>query len=139
VRSRRKQRVDQDFEIPLIPMIDCLFVLLVFFLVATTLKKTEKELPVNLPLSGAAMDAEQKEDVLVIGVDSKGQKYFGSEAVTTELMHQRLAAAALANPNRRVRVDADVNTSYANVVELIELCEFNNLRNVGFRTKNSAK
>lgn len=139
MRSRRKQHVDQDFEIPLIPMIDCLFVLLVFFLVATTLKKTEKELPINLPLSGAALDAEQKEDILVLGVDSSGQKYFGSEPVTTELMHQRLAAAALANPNRRVRLDADVNTPYVAVVELIELCEFNNLRNVGFRTKNSVK
>ena len=135
----RKKHADQDFEIPLIPMIDCLFVLLVFFLVATTLKKTEKELPINLPLSGAAIDAEQKEDVLVLSVDSKGQKFFGSEPVTTELMHQRLTAAALADPNRRVRLDADVSTPYVAVVELIELCEFNNLRNVGFRTKNQAK
>jgi biopolymer transport protein ExbD len=135
----RKKHADQDFEIPLIPMIDCLFVLLVFFLVATTLKKTEKELPINLPLSGAAIDAEQKEDVLVLSVDSKGQKFFGSEPVTTELMHQRLTAAALADPNRRVRLDADVSTPYIAVVELIELCEFNNLRNVGFRTKNQAK
>jgi biopolymer transport protein ExbD len=120
-------------------MIDCLFVLLVFFLVATTLKKTEKELPINLPLSGAAIDAEQKEDVLVLSVDSKGQKFFGTEPVTTELMHQRLTAAALADPNRRVRLDADVSTPYIAVVELIELCEFNNLRNVGFRTKNQAR
>jgi len=135
----RKKHADQDFEIPLIPMIDCLFVLLVFFLVATTLKKTEKELPINLPLSGAAIDAEQKEDVLVLSVDSKGQKFFGAEPVTTELMHQRLTAAALADPNRRVRLDADVSTPYIAVVELIELCEFNNLRNVGFRTRNQAK
>lgn len=135
----RKRHADQDFEIPLIPMIDCLFVLLVFFLVATTLKKTEKELPINLPLSGAAIDAEQKEDILVLSVDGKGQKYLGTEPVSTEILHQRLTAAALADPNRRVRLDADVNTPYVAVVELIELCEFNNLRNVGFRTKNSSK
>ena len=138
MRSRKKH-ADQDFEIPLIPMIDCLFVLLVFFLVATTLKKTEKELPITLPVSGAALDAEQKEDMLILAVDSKGQKYFGSEPVTTELMHQRLTAAALATPGRRVRLDADVNTPYVAVVELIELCEFNNLLNVGFRTRNPAR
>lgn len=135
----RKRHADQDFEIPLIPMIDCMFVLLVFFLVATTLKKTEKELPVDLPQSGAALDTEQKEDVLVLGVDAKGQKYFGSEPVTTEVMSQRLAAAALANPGRRVRLDADVATPYSGVIELVELCEFNNLRNVGFRTKSSGQ
>ncbi len=131
----KNKHAEQDFEIPLIPMIDCLFVLLVFFLVATTLKKTEKELPVELPLSGAALDTEQKEDVIVVGLDRKGQKFFGSESVSTEIMHQRLAAAALENPGRKVRVDADAGAPYGGVVELIEICEFNNLRNVGFRTK----
>jgi len=111
----RNKHADQDFEIPLIPMIDCLFVLLVFFLVATTLKKTEKELPLELPESGAAMDVEQKEDVIVLGLNRHGQKYFGSEAVTTEVMNQHLAAAAIENPNRRVRLDADAATSYAAV------------------------
>ena len=136
---RLKKQPDQDFEIPLIPMIDCMFVLLLFFLVATTLKKTEKELPMQLPQSGAAIDTEQKEDMLVIGVDRNGQKYFATEPVTTELMHQRLSAAAAANPNRRVRLDADAATPYAAIVELIEMCEFNNLRNVGFHTRTPAK
>ncbi len=136
---RIKKQVDQDFEIPLIPMIDCLFVLLVFFLVATTLKKTEKELPVELPQSGAAIDTEQKQETLVIGVDRAGQKYFAGETVTTELMHQRLAAAAAAGPSRPVRIDADVATPFASIVELLEMCEFNNLRNVGFHTKSQGK
>jgi len=135
----RNKHADQDFEIPLIPMIDCLFVLLVFFLVATTLKKTEKELPLVLPESGAAMDIEQKEDVIVLGLDRNGQKYFGSEAVTTEVMNQRLSAAAIENPNRRVRLDADAATSYSAVVQVVEMCQFNNLRNVGFRTKPFGK
>lgn len=135
----KNKHAEQDFEIPLIPMIDCLFVLLVFFLVATTLKKTERELPVELPQSGAAVDVEQKEDVIVVGLDQAGQKFFGSEAVTTEVMHQRLAAAALENPGRRVRLDADVATPYAAVVEVVEMCQFNNLRNVGFRTRSAGK
>lgn len=135
----KNKHAEQDFEIPLIPMIDCLFVLLVFFLVATTLKKTEKELPLELPQSGAAFDVEQKEDVIILGLDRSGQKYFGSEAVTTEILHQRLAAAALENPERRVRLDADATAPYASVVELVEMCQFNNLRNVGFRTRTPGK
>ena len=136
---RVKKQPDQDFEIPLIPMIDCMFVLLLFFLVATTLKKTEKELPMQLPQSGAAVDTEQKDDMLVLGVASNGQKFFATEPVTTELMHERLAAAAAANPNRRVRLDADVATPYAAIVELLEMCEFNNLNNVGFHTRSSRR
>jgi len=131
----KKKSADQDFEMPLIPMIDMMFVLLLFFLVATTLKKTEKELPMVLPQSGAAIDTEQKDDTLVIGIDRSGQKYFATELVSTNLMMDRLAAAAAANPMRRVRIDADVDTPYKSIVELIEMCEFNNLKNVGFHTK----
>lgn len=136
---RIKKQAEQDFEIPLIPMIDCLFVLLVFFLVATTLKKTEKELPLQLPESGVAIDTEQKSDTLVLGLGRDGQRFFAGEPVTTEVMHQRLAAAAAANPARRIRLDADVATPYAAVIETVEMCEFNGLRNVGFHTKSTGK
>jgi len=131
----RKKSADQDFEMPLIPMIDMMFVLLLFFLVATTLKKTEKELPMKLPQSGAAIDTEQKDDTLVIGVDRNGQKYLDTNLVSTDLLMQRLAAAAAEKPDRSVRIDADVDTPYKSIVELLEMCEFNNLRNVGFHTK----
>jgi biopolymer transport protein ExbD len=33
----------------------------------------------------------------------------------------------------------DAATSYAAVVEVVEMCQFNNLRNVGFRTKTFGK
>ena len=136
---RLKKAAEQDFEIPLIPMIDCLFVLLVFFLVATTLKKTDKELPVQLPESGVAVDTEQQSDTLVLGLGRGGQKFVAGEAVTTEVLHERLAAAARANPQRRVRVDADVATPYVAVIEVVELCEFYGLRHVGFHTKAPGK
>src|SRR4051812_46933271 len=112
-------------------MIDCMLVIIIFFLVATTLKKTEKELPMELPQSGASVDTEESDKPLIIGVDLRGQKYFGTEPVTTDLLHQRLAEAARANPRQRVRVDADQAVPYAAVVELIELCQFQGLKNVG--------
>ncbi|PTX94716.1 biopolymer transporter ExbD [Verrucomicrobia bacterium LW23] len=136
---RIKRQADVDFEIPLIPMIDCMFVLLLFFLVATTLKKTEKELPLKLPESGAAVDSEQKSDTIVLGLDAAGQRYFAGESVTIDNLMQRLQAASAANKDRKVRIDADVGTPFKYVVEIMEMCEFNGLRNVSFRTKNKGQ
>ena len=42
---RTKKPDEEPFEIMLIPMIDCLLVIIIFFLVATTLKNRAKELP----------------------------------------------------------------------------------------------
>ena len=47
---------DSDDEVQMAPLIDCVFLLLIFFLVATKLKKVEPEVPIELPVSGAAIE-----------------------------------------------------------------------------------
>ena len=43
-----------EVDVQMTPLIDCVFLLLVFFLVAATLKKPHKELEIQLPHSAAA-------------------------------------------------------------------------------------
>ena len=44
-----KQEEDAPVEVQLTPLIDCVFLLLIFFLVSSQLKKVEKRLEVDLP------------------------------------------------------------------------------------------
>lgn len=126
---------DDVVEVQMAPLIDIVFLLLIFFLVATTMKKIEKELPLELPESGAAIEQAQEEDLIILGVDKEGQKYFGAEPIANEALHAKLREAAAINPRQRVRIDADRATRYEHVIELIELTEFEGLRNVGLHTK----
>lgn len=138
-----KKPEEEPFEIMLIPMIDCMLVLIIFFLVATTLKMTEKELPVDLPSAAGAMVAEPVPDLLVIGVDREGRPYLASdgivEPVDTERLHQRLREAARVNPERRVRIDGDRNARFEDVVRVMDLCQFEGLRNVGLHTQGERR
>src|SRR5438874_537007 len=103
MRSRRR-REEEAIEINLIPMIDCMLILLIFFMVATTIKHYEKELPIELPRADAAINKQVEEDLLVLAVDQRGQKYIKGTPVTTELLHDRLKSTP---PTQRVRIDAD--------------------------------
>ncbi|MCX6905678.1 MAG: biopolymer transporter ExbD [Verrucomicrobia bacterium] len=136
---RTRKHEEEPFEIMLIPMIDCMLVIIIFFLVATTLKNREKELPLDLPDSAAAPSIEQPPDILVIGVDKEGRTYLGSgeriEAVDTERLHQRIRDAARLNPTQRVRIDGDRNTRFADIIHIVDLCQFEGLKNVGLHTK----
>ncbi len=138
MRVRRPD--DEPFEIPLIPMIDCMLVIIIFFLVATTLKHHARELPVELPDSTAAVEAAVPPDVLVIGVDRAGATWLGEadrpRPVSTEQLHQNLRDAARDNPGRRIRVDADRAAPFEYVVRVLDLCEFEGLRNVGLHTRS---
>ena len=131
----RHRRADDDPEVQMAPLIDCVFLLLIFFLLATTLKKIEKELPLELPHSAAAIDVAEEPDLLIISIDKFGRKYVGSELMGTRALHEYVKSVARKDPKRRVRVDADENVPYRHVVEVIELCRFEGLRNVGLHTR----
>lgn len=140
MRTRKPE--EEPFEIMLIPMIDCMLVIIIFFLVATTLKNREKELPLELPEAAASSNLEQPPDILIIGVDKEGRTFLGSgervEPVDTERLHQRIREAARLNPAQRVRIDGDRNTRFEDIIHVIDLCQFEGLKNVGLHThKNS--
>ena len=136
---RVKKPEEEPFEIMLIPMIDCMLVIIIFFLVATTLKQMEKELPLDLPVSQAALSIEQPPDLFIIGVDRAGRPYLSSgsviEPVETERLHQRIREVARLNPNQRVRIDGDRLTPYESIIRIVDLCQFEGLKNVGLHTK----
>jgi len=133
----RIQEEEEDYlEIPLASLMDAMFILIIFFVVTTTMKKVHRELPLELPPSAVAVSRVSSTEVLVLSVDSEGNKYVNSEPVTTTGLLDSLREAALVDPNRRVRIDADRDTRYSAIVEVIEAAHFQGLKNVGFRTRN---
>jgi len=135
----RRKRHDEEMEINLIPMIDIMLILLIFFMVATTIKSTQKALPIELPPSTASIDLASQDNLLVIGIDSTGAKYLEGDPVTTDVLHERIRAAAAANSTQTVRVDADHQTPYVHLIEVVELCQFEGLRNINLRTRDIRK
>ena len=133
---------DEPFEIMLIPMIDCMLVIIIFFLVATTLKNKQQELPLNLADAGSALTVVQVPDVLIIGVDKLGRVYLGegesTSQVDSERLHQHLRQMAQSNPDHKVRIDADRDSRFLDVVRVVDLCAFEGLHNVGLHTRSDS-
>jgi biopolymer transport protein ExbD len=123
---------DEQPEINLIALIDCIFFLLMFFMVATSFRHQEdgrppEALPIELPRSAVSFDqATAAADPLVIGVDVKGGVYWG---------RARLHAEAARDPSRPVRIDGDTQVAYQEVVHLLDLCQFEGLTHVAMRTR----
>ena len=67
---RRKARVAQDQEKNLTPLIDCVFLLLIFFMVTTVFKQPYR-LQVELPQARNAREAEEKKLVASVTVDGQ--------------------------------------------------------------------
>lgn len=124
---------EDNIEVQMAPLIDCVFLLLIFFLVATTLKKINKELPIELPRADAAIEIREEPDTLVLGVDRVGNLYVNSQPATVTMLFENVRDAKIRN--RPVRLDADKDTRYERILEVIEMCRVERINNVGLHTR----
>jgi biopolymer transport protein ExbD len=80
----RPQRSDERVDINLTPLIDVVFLLLIFFMVSTTFDRHAK-LKVELP-EASAKPAQQQQDPIVISIDAKGNYFINDrQLVNTRL------------------------------------------------------
>ncbi|MYN41754.1 hypothetical protein GTP55_20555 [Duganella sp. FT109W] len=134
---------DEQPEIGLIALIDCIFFLLMFFMVATSFKqpsalKPQAELPVSLPVSQVSLEPNEAGAApLVIGVDQDGQLFLDGARVSTQVLHGRLKQEAAANPRRRVRIDGDQLARYQDIVHVLDLCQFERLTDISMHTRSA--
>lgn len=132
----------EEPEISLVAMIDCIFFLLMFFMLATTFKqqeefKRQKELPVQLPAAEASLvRGAAAQDALVIGVDRDGGLFVEGRPVTVQQLHTTLAREAAARPLRRIRIDGDRAASYQHIVRVLDLCQLDGLTNIAMHTRD---
>ena len=134
---RIREMEEEHIEMQMAPLIDCVFLLLIFFLVATTLKKIEKELPLDLPISAAAMRTPASDDTLVVSIDRDGNLYLGSTPVGQGDLQKQLRSVAGENPQYRIRIDGDRAAPLQSVVQVLDMCNFEGLTNV--RIKSGTK
>ncbi len=126
---------EEDTGLQMAPLIDCVFLLIIFFLVATTLKKVEKELPLDLPQASAAVSRRVIEDMTVISVDRSGNLHLGAEPVGQSYLSQTLREKAAEDPRHRIRIDIDRQAPSWALVQVLDMCNFEGLKNIGIKTK----
>ncbi|MBR2585289.1 MAG: biopolymer transporter ExbD, partial [Thermoguttaceae bacterium] len=67
----------------LTPMIDVVFLLIIFFVVSNTMMQRERSMPIDLPSAAAADDdTESQTGKIIINIDAAGKLYYGAAEVT---------------------------------------------------------
>ncbi len=119
---------DEHIEVQMAPLLDCMFLLLIFFLVATSLKKINKELDIDLPMADAAVKVPEDPQTLVLSVDRLGKFYVDGVEAGRQRCLDRIEAAR--ENDYLVRIDADKVTRYQDVVEMLNLCKMRGVTDV---------
>lgn len=124
----KNEESDSNIHLDFVPMVDVLFNLLIFFLLATSLKQAEREMQIALPAaqSGGPISAALRD--LIINVDKEGQIIVNGRRIQADDLRVQVKAAVAVNPNQKVVVRADRGTLYANVVRVLDICKGNGIK-----------
>jgi biopolymer transport protein ExbD len=107
----------------LTPIIDVVFLLLIFFLVTTQFEKLENQLPLNVPAASEAMPLIAEPSEVYVNIDVQGRYYVDDRQVSLDELRGILRRAAASNPvNQSVIIRADGRTPFQAPIEVINVC-----------------
>lgn len=128
INIRQSLRRNQSAaEINISPLIDLVFLLLIFFMVTTSFVK-ETGVEVDRPSASTAVASESSN--ILVGVTVKGEVYFDGAHVDVRTVRTHVARALTENPGAEVIVVADKGSRTGAVVKVMDQCRLGGAKRV---------
>ena len=109
----------EEAQIQIIPLIDVIFCILTFFLIAALQFTRQQAISVDLPKASTGTTPQTRQ-MLIITLDSIGQIYVEQQPVGMEELSQSLQAYRRLEPNVTMVLNASRTSSYNDVVEVLD-------------------
>lgn len=114
----RSMKVQEEPKLMIIPMIDIIFFLLVFFMISTMTMVQQNTFKVGLPqASSAQLDMNQHANITVM---ADGNITFNKESLDKEQLIRRVQIELQRNPDLQVILNGDKDVNYGFVIETFD-------------------
>ena len=136
----------EEVSINLTPLIDIVFLLLIFFMVSTTFQR-ETELEIALPEASAETSSEQLVSALILEIDATGAYRLGTKRdgkgsdfapVNVEQLSEMFRRLSANNETTTLVIKADAKTPHQAVVQALDAARKANLTRVKFAAEVGA-
>ncbi len=111
----------EDASVDMAPMIDLVFLLLIFFMVASVVTELEK-VEVEIPKSDHAKVPEDTKGRMMLSVDANNQVYVGTVPVTIAELKELIDEELTLNEDTRILIRADRRVEYKTCKEIMIAC-----------------
>jgi biopolymer transport protein ExbD len=130
---------DAGVEINLTPVIDMVFLLLIFFLVATKFADIERDVRVRPPSSRHARPITAIPEEIVVNVTAEGKVLVAGRERSMDEVDRLLKAATLTNPHQSVVIRGDREAALHCAVGVLDLCEKNHVEHTYLTTQQTGR
>lgn len=132
---RFRERTDTNETLDIAPLIDIVFILLIFFMVTTTFVKDMK-LELERPGASSAVLASTK--AIRLYIDKAGETYLDGEPIRSWLIQSKLRDLLKGAAEAGVLVVTDEGVPAGKLVEVVDQARLAGAKNVGVATQKEA-
>lgn len=129
VQRTTKNSISMD----LTPMIDVVFLLLIFFMLSSTLVK-ENNLKVNLPEADGGKNTQAVNEDYIITISNKGEIYFNNKKMSIRSLGKKFSSAG---KDSNVVIKGDKKVYYDQVIKVMALAKQKGLKKVSLAIKSN--
>ncbi|HEX2746385.1 MAG TPA: biopolymer transporter ExbD [Verrucomicrobiales bacterium] len=119
----------------LVPLIDVLFILLIFFIVTFAMARFETELNISVPAASAATESSRQKGELVINVRKDGTLVWNSKVLDEPQLMAQLQEISRFDRKRAIIIRGDMETHYDKIVRVLNVTHAAGLYHVSFATR----
>jgi len=135
----RPHRHKRNVLVDMTPLIDVVFLLLIFFMVSTTFDR-QSQLKVDLPEASATAEEKEEPDIIEVVVDRKGHFYLDNQELVTHdvaTLKRALKKASGGRTDMPVRVTSDRQAPFQAVIEVMDAAGQLGMSRLSFLTRAS--
>ena len=130
--ERRKQRTSSSLE--LAPLLDVLFLLIIFFSVSSTFIK-DSRFDIELPEAGEVAEMSVSETSVGVYVDGYGKLSVGAgvgekEPITSLRLREKLSRTMIDQPETSVSIYGDKKVDYQSIISVMDICRESGIKSI---------
>lgn len=130
----RERAQPQPSGFQLAPMIDVVFLLLIFFIVTWNFARWETEIDVTVPTAREGSESRRAIGEIIVNVRADGGILVNRKELTPDDLLERLQRIATLYPDQAIILRGDQAASYDSIVKVLDICRKANIWNVSFAT-----
>lgn len=128
----RKEIPHNNLGFQMAPMVDIVFLLLIFFIAAAVYSQWENKLEIQVPTSETAKQRARYPGEAIINIDKDGKFFLNSIEFTPARLITVLGQLAKTYPDQPVVIRADKETPCRFLIKLLDICAQTDIANISF-------
>ncbi len=126
-------------ELELAPMIDVVFLLLIFFLVTWQFARFERDMDISVPAAEELDDSARTVNEIIINVQEDGTVILNGTEYTQEQLLSRLSIIAEIDQDQAVILRGDSKAAFQHIIDVLDTIKRAGIWNVAFAATKPEK